>query len=742
MLTGSRRLAVLIYLVLARPRGLHSRDTLVALLWPESDQAAGRHALRNALHSLRRALGDELIVTAGDGLVGADMSRIECDAILVEADLAAGGFTDAMARYHGELLQGFFVSEAPEFERWVDAERRRMSEAMSKAAWQHAHACLASGDREGAIGAARWASAHAPDDEPVLRRLLDMMVEMGDHAGAVRAYEEFAERLKREYDAEPSVETQALVHALRQAPSADAIRSVPIAPRAVAPLAPARGGEESVTPGQRHRSRAGWVAVLAVVLVIALGVAVYSGRPVTARDAATTATLVVLPMENKTGNASLDYIAAGVPDDVARRLTGIGGMTIRSGARSEWPAATRHDYEEIGKRFRSTVLLRMDLAQAGSDSLEVRSAVVDLPSAKERELPPRRFTIGTLQELESRLVADVAGALFRTSVPQMPRAPTRAIDPESYRLTMEGWHLILGEGNPIAARKAFVEATRDPLNARAWAGLSSVWSALVTTRDIPALAGAEQAEAAASKALALDSTQGSALINLAFLRALQYRSVATASSLMQQAVKVDAGNPEVFMVSAAIYRHAWDWDKALDAIRIARQLDPITRTFAMREAAIDMCAERHEAALAVYDELLALDRGFLQARMGRVRALAAMRRYGEAIAEWRSAIDTTKDAAFASVLARASRDSAGYWTARHIEGAKPGTRVRENSTMLRAQRHFSVGDFTQGYPVLDTLTATRDFSLYRLPCQVAYDEVRHSPRFMAIVKKVGPLPAR
>ena len=144
-LSGPRRIAVLVYLALARPHGLHSRDTLIALLWPDADQAGGRHALRNALHALKRALGP-VIVTSGDAMVGVDPDLLECDALDLEADVAAGRYEQAFARYHGEVLQGFFVSDAPEFERWLDGERRRLGDAARSAAWGRAESLRAEGD--------------------------------------------------------------------------------------------------------------------------------------------------------------------------------------------------------------------------------------------------------------------------------------------------------------------------------------------------------------------------------------------------------------------------------------------------------------------------------------------------------------------------------------------------------------------------------------------------------------------
>ena len=235
LLTQPRRLAVLIYLVLARPRALHSRDTIVALLWPEADQAGGRHALRNALHGIRQALGD-VIITAGDEQVGVNRERVSCDAIDLEADVAAGLLAESLTHYTGELLQGFHVAEAPQFERWLDDERRRIHDLTFRAAVSLADTCRARGDIETALFAARHASALSPDDEVSLRRLMEITNAAGDRAAALREYERFAARAHDDYDVSPGAETLQLVRSLRgPAPasrggSKDPIRSVPTDP--------------------------------------------------------------------------------------------------------------------------------------------------------------------------------------------------------------------------------------------------------------------------------------------------------------------------------------------------------------------------------------------------------------------------------------------------------------------------------------------------------------------------------
>lgn len=236
-LTRPRPLAVLIYLVLARPRGLHARDTIVGLLWPEVSQESARHALRNALHTIRTALGEGVVVTAGDALVGVDHAAISCDALELAESLARGAGT-VPPRAAGELLQGFHLNDAPEFEHWLDGERARLRDRVLGHAVAHAESCRARGDIAGALAAARLAVACAPEDEPGARRLLGLLSDSGDRPGALQFYREFAARLRAEHDVEPSRETRAMVDRLRSADESFLSRPPVVGP-AVMPVGPA-----------------------------------------------------------------------------------------------------------------------------------------------------------------------------------------------------------------------------------------------------------------------------------------------------------------------------------------------------------------------------------------------------------------------------------------------------------------------------------------------------------------------
>ncbi len=134
LLGQPRRFALLAYLAAATPPGLHRRDSLVALFWPELDQEHARTALRQALRVLRAALGPGAVVSRGDEEVGLDVDRVWCDVAAFDRAVDGGASREALDLYRGPLLEGFFISDGPEFERWLERERARLREAAARAA--------------------------------------------------------------------------------------------------------------------------------------------------------------------------------------------------------------------------------------------------------------------------------------------------------------------------------------------------------------------------------------------------------------------------------------------------------------------------------------------------------------------------------------------------------------------------------------------------------------------------------
>jgi DNA-binding SARP family transcriptional activator len=253
VLTQPKRLALLLYLALAEPAGLHSRDRLLALLWPEATDGSSRHSLRNALHALRRALGGAAIVTRGEAYVGLDFAAFRCDALELRAHLAASRVDQAVALWTGDLALGFHVPGAPDFERWLEEQRAALRRAVRVAAWKRARGLEGAGQAE--LDAVRRAARLDPGDEPGARWLMRLLAAAGDRSGALQAYQNLADWFAHELDAEPSAETKTLADGLRTAaaPRQTAAETAAPAPESTTLPPP-------VTPAAPMAGPARWVA--------------------------------------------------------------------------------------------------------------------------------------------------------------------------------------------------------------------------------------------------------------------------------------------------------------------------------------------------------------------------------------------------------------------------------------------------------------------------------------------------
>src|SRR5574341_798619 len=118
-----RRLAILAVVAHASGRPV-SRDKLIALFWPESNNERARHLLADSIYVLRDALGSDVVLTAGDD-ISLNCDRITSDVAAFLQDLDAGDLAGAIDRYAegGPFLDGVYLSDAPEFERWVEFTR-------------------------------------------------------------------------------------------------------------------------------------------------------------------------------------------------------------------------------------------------------------------------------------------------------------------------------------------------------------------------------------------------------------------------------------------------------------------------------------------------------------------------------------------------------------------------------------------------------------------------------------------
>jgi len=206
--------AVFAYLLLSQPTGYQRRDRLAGMFWPDQPDSRARGSLRNALYSIREALGEGIISTRGDEEVAVDRTLLSSDVERFEAAVGAGELARALELYRGELLTGFFT-DTPGMEQWLEERRAHYRTAAADAAWALATRYESATDLTSATRWARKAARLAGADERRIRRILTLLAKAGDRAGAIGVYEEFAKYVERELQTAPDQETTALAERIR-----------------------------------------------------------------------------------------------------------------------------------------------------------------------------------------------------------------------------------------------------------------------------------------------------------------------------------------------------------------------------------------------------------------------------------------------------------------------------------------------------------------------------------------------
>jgi len=218
-----RRLALLILLAGARDRSI-SRDKLVAYFWPDADSERARHNLSQLIYGLRR----DLEVTVFTGNAGEalrfDKDALWSDVIEFEDAIDRGEYERAVALYIGPFLDGWFLADAPEYERWVEEQRGRLAEQAKLALRRLADAASLSNNHDAAV---RWWRQLVTIDPLAVRPAVGLMTALaasGDPAAALKHARIYETLVREELDSAPDPAVVALADRLRSNPPPPSVR--------------------------------------------------------------------------------------------------------------------------------------------------------------------------------------------------------------------------------------------------------------------------------------------------------------------------------------------------------------------------------------------------------------------------------------------------------------------------------------------------------------------------------------
>jgi predicted ATPase/DNA-binding SARP family transcriptional activator len=247
-------LALAAYVAVSGPGaegGRISRESLLALLWPELEPGRARAILRRNLSVLRSALGGEWLV-ADRQTVGTDpQAHFWLDVDEFSRRVYAGethghppqqvcpqcleALAEAVELYRGDFLEGFGLRDSVAYDDWqffqAEGLRQELASALERLVRGHG----AQGSCEAAIPYARRWVALDPLHEPAHQQLMRLYAQTGQRSAALRQYQECARVLDEELGLPPGEETAALWEQIRATPSEGADATLTELPVRAAP---------------------------------------------------------------------------------------------------------------------------------------------------------------------------------------------------------------------------------------------------------------------------------------------------------------------------------------------------------------------------------------------------------------------------------------------------------------------------------------------------------------------------
>jgi serine/threonine-protein kinase len=624
-------------LAAAGDRG-RSRDQLLLLFWPEATQSRARHSLDQLLYALRGSISESVFASVNPVRLAADV--VESDVGAFNDALARGDLEEAVERYRGPFLDGFYLDDAPEFERWVETERARLASGFADALERLARTAEAEGDFATAVRWWRTLAATDPLSNQHAIGVVRALMGVGDHAGALQYAEQHETLVEKELGASAGPAIAELVAEVRA--RANAERTVSDATPSFASSASSslRSAEQpnDITPAPPPSRRR--VSVLGatgfVFVVIASVAALFANRGTSkASPADAEPSLAVLPLVNVSRSAQDAPIVEGLTEELTTAVARIPGLRVvgRTSASGFKDSAlgVKRIADSLGVRY----VLEGGVQTLGS-RLRVQIRLVDAADGSARWSDTYDKQLGDVFEVQRDVAAAVARRLDLTlggnTLASLDRRPTTSV--QAYDLVMRANDPDMIRSDSAAqvaldyARKAIA---LDSNYAAAYATYARLQVRSLGASDMPRTTRLALAESAAKKAIALDSTLADGYGSLQAVRRNQMR-FASAEVDLKRAVALDPKNARYREWMVQLYLRMDRKAEALaEAIR-AVNLDPLSPTSHAEYAAALIANDRCDEAMARLETVRSLQIPLLRVQGMLARCYMRKRMWPEAIA--------------------------------------------------------------------------------------------------------------
>ena len=330
--------------------------------------------------------------------------------------------------------------------------------------------------------------------------------------------------------------------------------------------------------------------------------------------------LLVRPFENLSGDASQDFLAEGLTEELITRAASLApdslGVYARTTALRFGEEELDYDYVLEGSFRREGEELRVTARLADADGRSIWTETYD----RSRD---------AVLEVQSDVAAQIARALVRTSTPAPPEYLGSTQSMEAHEFYLEGRHHLADMTLPALRRaaEAFERAVSlDPGYARAWAGLADAYNLQSWWGGLTPEESARRGREAAEKALALSPQLAEAQDALGFVHFYYDYDFAGAETRFRKAIEISPGLAMTHYWYAGLLSATGRHEEAIARIRAAQELDPLSPLINADAGWYYFYARRYREAIRECRRILAVDPEYAWAHQC---VLAAARESGD-----------------------------------------------------------------------------------------------------------------
>jgi TolB-like protein/DNA-binding winged helix-turn-helix (wHTH) protein/Flp pilus assembly protein TadD len=493
---------------------------------------------------------------------------------------------------------------------------------------------------------------------------------------------------------------------------------------------------------RRPRHMAAWATagaalLLLVVVVIWIRASLRSSLP-------PIRSLAVLPLENLSGDASQDYFADGMTDELITLLAQIQDLRVISRSSVMTYKQVPKPLAEIAQELDVQAVVEGGILRSG-DRVRITAQLIRVPADEHIWAHSYEGDLRDALVLQNQVAQAIADQI-RVTVNDQDRVQNpKAVNAEAYDSYLKGRYYSdkrTDEGLKEAITYFKRSISIDPSSAEAYSGLADTY-ALAGDWEYGILPPAEAfplAKAAAEEALVLNDRLGEAHTSLAFVLDLYYWDWDDAEKQYRQAINLKPGY--------AVAHHWYAWHllvlgknaEGMFEMRKAESLDPLSPI--IRSDVADALAASHlyEESVQQSRKVLALDPNFAIGHFQLAEALVQEHQYEAAIAEFQQAIELSGhlasfDANLAHAYALSGRRADALKIAKEME-TRPDLNPSANASI--ALIYVGLGDLDEAMRWLNKAYDARfNPSILIRP---GFDPLRSDPRFRELRQRIGLRP--